>query len=196
MLLMIDNYDSFTYNLVQYFSELGEEVVVFRNDEITLDKISQLNPDRMVISPGPCTPNEAGVSLSAIKQFSANLPVLGVCLGHQSIGQAFGGKIVHAQQLMHGKTSPIFHNNTGVFCDLPNPFVATRYHSLVIDRSSLPDCLEITAWTEDNEIMGVRHKSLSIEGIQFHPESILSEHGHQMLQNFLNQKLAVIKDHS
>ncbi len=189
MLLMIDNYDSFTYNLVQYFSELGEEVVVFRNDEITLDKISQLNPDRMVISPGPCTPNEAGVSLSAIKQFSASVPVLGVCLGHQSIGQAFGGKIVHAQQLMHGKTSPIFHNNIGVFCDLPNPFVATRYHSLVIDRSSLPDCLEITAWTEDNEIMGVRHKSLSIEGIQFHPESILSEHGHQMLQNFLNQSL-------
>jgi len=189
MLLMIDNYDSFTYNLVQYFSELGEEVVVFRNDEITLDKISQLNPDRMVISPGPCTPNEAGVSLSAIKLFSASIPVLGVCLGHQSIGQAFGGKIVHAQQLMHGKTSPIFHNNTGVFCDLPNPFVATRYHSLVIDRSSLPHCLEITACTEDNEIMGVRHKSLSIEGIQFHPESILSEHGHQMLQNFLNQSL-------
>lgn len=187
MLLMIDNYDSFTYNLVQYFSELGEKVVVYRNDEITVDKISELSPERIVISPGPCTPNEAGVSLSVIHQFSQNIPVLGVCLGHQSIGQAFGGQIVHAKQLMHGKTSPIYHNNTGVFRDLPNPFIATRYHSLVVERSTLPDCLEITAWTEDDEIMGIRHKTLAIEGIQFHPESILSEHGHQMLENFLNR---------
>ena len=188
MLLMIDNYDSFTYNLVQYFSELGEKVVVFRNDEISLEKISQLNPQRIVISPGPCTPNEAGVSLSVISQFSQNIPVLGVCLGHQSIGQAFGGRIVHAKQLMHGKTSPIFHRNEGVFRNLPNPFIATRYHSLVVERSTLPDCLEVTAWTEDDEIMGLRHKTLTIEGIQFHPESILSEHGHQMLENFLNAK--------
>ena len=188
MLLMIDNYDSFTYNLVQYFSELGEKVVVFRNDEISLEKISQLNPQRIVISPGPCTPNEAGVSLSVINQFSQNIPVLGVCLGHQSIGQAFGGRIVHAKQLMHGKTSPIFHRNEGVFRNLPNPFIATRYHSLVVERSTLPDCLEVTAWTEDDEIMGLRHKTLAIEGIQFHPESILSEHGHQMLENFLNAK--------
>lgn len=187
MLLMIDNYDSFTYNLVQYFCELGEKVVVYRNDEITVDKISELNPERIVISPGPCTPNEAGVSLSVIHQFSQNIPVLGVCLGHQSIGQAFGGRIVHAKQLMHGKTSPIYHHNTGVFRDLPNPFIATRYHSLVVERSTLPDCLEITAWTEDDEIMGIRHKTLAIEGIQFHPESILSEHGHQMLENFLNR---------
>ena len=188
MLLMIDNYDSFTYNLVQYFSELGEKVVVFRNDEISLEKISQLNPQRIVISPGPCPPNEAGVSLSVISQFSQNIPVLGVCLGHQSIGQAFGGRIVHAKQLMHGKTSPIFHRNEGVFRNLPNPFIATRYHSLVVERSTLPDCLEVTAWTEDDEIMGLRHKTLAIEGIQFHPESILSEHGHQMLENFLNAK--------
>lgn len=188
MLLMIDNYDSFTYNLVQYFSELGEKVVVFRNDEISLEKISQLNPQRIVISPGPCTPNEAGVSLSVISQFSQNIPVLGVCLGHQSIGQAFGGRIVHAKQLMHGKTSSIFHRNEGVFRNLPNPFIATRYHSLVVERSTLPDCLEVTAWTEDDEIMGLRHKTLAIEGIQFHPESILSEHGHQMLENFLNAK--------
>ena len=187
MLLMIDNYDSFTYNLVQYFSELGEEVVVFRNDEITLDKIVDLKPERIVISPGPCTPNEAGVSLSVVNNFSGKIPVLGVCLGHQSIGQAFGGHIVHAKQLMHGKTSPVFHHDTGVFHGLPNPFIATRYHSLVVDRSTLPDCLEITAWTEDDEIMGIRHKSIAIEGVQFHPESILSEHGHQMLQNFLDQ---------
>lgn len=187
MLLMIDNYDSFTYNLVQYFSELGEKVAVYRNDEITLDKIAQLNPERIVISPGPCTPNEAGVSLAVINQFSQNIPVLGVCLGHQSIGQAFGGRVVHAKQLMHGKTSPIFHHDTGVFRGLPNPFTATRYHSLVVERATLPDCLEITAWTEDGEIMGIRHKTLAIEGIQFHPESILSEHGHQMLENFLHR---------
>ncbi|MBX9917182.1 MAG: aminodeoxychorismate/anthranilate synthase component II [Nitrosomonadaceae bacterium] len=188
MLLMIDNYDSFTYNLVQYFSELGEKVAVYRNDEITLDKIAQLNPERIVISPGPCTPNEAGVSLAVINQFSQNIPVLGVCLGHQSIGQAFGGRVVHAKQLMHGKTSPIFHHDTGVFRGLPNPFTATRYHSLVVERATLPDCLEITAWTEDGEIMGIRHKTLAIEGIQFHPESILSEHGHQMLENFLHRQ--------
>ncbi|MBL8499405.1 MAG: aminodeoxychorismate/anthranilate synthase component II [Nitrosomonas sp.] len=188
MLLMIDNYDSFTYNLVQYFSELGEKVAVYRNDEITLNKIAQLNPERIVISPGPCTPNEAGVSLAVINQFSQNIPVLGVCLGHQSIGQAFGGRVVHAKQLMHGKTSPIFHHDTGVFRGLPNPFTATRYHSLVVERATLPDCLEITAWTEDGEIMGIRHKTLAIEGIQFHPESILSEHGHQMLENFLHRQ--------
>lgn len=187
MLLMIDNYDSFTYNLVQYFAELGEKVVVYRNDEISLDIISQLKPERIVISPGPCTPNEAGISLAVINQFSQSIPVLGVCLGHQSIGQAFGGQVIHAKQLMHGKTSFIFHHNQGVFRNLPNPFIATRYHSLVVERSTLPDCLEVTAWTEDNEIMGLRHKTLAIEGIQFHPESILSEHGHQMLENFLKQ---------
>ncbi len=185
MLLMIDNYDSFTYNLVQYFGELGETVEVFRNDEITLERIKALNAQRIVISPGPCTPNEAGVSLSLLKEYGGQVPTLGVCLGHQSIGQAFGGKIVHAKQIMHGKTSPIYHHDMGVFQGLPNPFTATRYHSLVIERESLPDCLEITAWTEDGEIMGVRHKLLPIEGVQFHPESILSEHGHQLLRNFL-----------
>ena len=187
MLLVIDNYDSFTYNLVQYFAELGERIVVFRNDQISLNKIAELSPDRIVISPGPCTPKEAGISLATIDQFSRDIPILGVCLGHQSIGQAFGGRIIHAKQLMHGKTSPIYHHGTGVFRNLPNPFIATRYHSLVIERASLPDCLEVTAWTEDDEIMGIRHKTLAIEGIQFHPETILSEHGHQMLQNFLNQ---------
>ena len=187
MLLVIDNYDSFTYNLVQYFAELGERIVVFRNDQISLNKIAELSPDRIVISPGPCTPKEAGISLATIDRFSRDIPILGVCLGHQSIGQAFGGRIIHAKQLMHGKTSPIYHHGTGVFRNLPNPFIATRYHSLVIERASLPDCLEVTAWTEDDEIMGIRHKTLAIEGIQFHPESILSEHGHQMLQNFLNQ---------
>ncbi len=186
---MIDNYDSFTYNLVQYFSELGEDVLVYRNDEITVDRIFELNPERIVISPGPCTPNEAGVSLAVINQFSQDIPVLGVCLGHQSIGQAFGGRVIHAKQLMHGKTSLIFHHNVGVFENLPNPFTATRYHSLVVERSTLPDCLEITAWTEDDEIMGIRHKTLAIEGIQFHPESILSEHGHQMLKNFLQHSI-------
>ncbi|MDD5181426.1 MAG: aminodeoxychorismate/anthranilate synthase component II [Gallionellaceae bacterium] len=185
MLLMIDNYDSFTYNLVQYFAELGEEVAVHRNDEITLEQIEVLQPGHIVISPGPCTPNEAGVSVPAIKQFAGRIPILGVCLGHQSIGQAFGGHIVHARQLMHGKTSPIFHNNSSVFRGLPNPFTATRYHSLVIERESLPDCLEITAWTDDGEIMGVRHKTLAVDGVQFHPESILTEHGHDMLKNFL-----------
>ncbi len=187
MLLMIDNYDSFTYNLVQYFSELGETVIVHRNDEINLDKITELSPERIVISPGPCTPNKAGVSLSVIQQFGTQIPVLGVCLGHQSIGQAFGGKITHAKQLMHGKTSSIYHNSIGVFSNLPNPFTGTRYHSLVVDRNTLPSCLEITAWTEDGEIMGIKHKSLPIEGIQFHPESILSEYGHKILKNFLIQ---------
>ena len=182
---MVDNYDSFTYNLVQYFAELGEEVNVHRNDEITLEQISALNPQHIVISPGPCTPNEAGVSVATIKQFAGKIPILGVCLGHQSIGQAFGGKIIHAKNLMHGKISQIFHNNTSVFQGLPSPFIATRYHSLVIDRSTLPDCLEMTAWTDDGEIMGVRHKTLAVEGVQFHPESILTEHGHAMLKNFL-----------
>ncbi len=185
MLLMIDNYDSFTYNLVQYFAELGEEVAVYRNDEITLEQIEALKPQHIVISPGPCTPNEAGVSVPTIRRFAGRIPILGVCLGHQSIGQAFGGHIIHAKQLMHGKTSSIFHNSTSVFRSLPNPFTATRYHSLVIERETLPDCLEITAWTEDGEIMGVRHKTLAVEGVQFHPESILTEHGHDMLKNFL-----------
>jgi len=186
MLLMIDNYDSFTYNLVQYLGELGQEVQVFRNDEITLGEIETLAPEFLMISPGPCTPDEAGISLAAIDHFAGRIPILGVCLGHQSIGQAFGGRIVHAQQLMHGKVSPVFHSGQGVFAGLASPVNCTRYHSLVIERDSLPDCLEITAWTEDGEIMGVRHKTLQIEGVQFHPESILTEHGHAMLANFLN----------
>ncbi len=185
MLLMIDNYDSFTYNLVQYLGELGQDVQVHRNDEITLEQINAMHPEKIVISPGPCTPNEAGISVPLIKEFAGKIPMLGVCLGHQSIGQAFGGNIIHAKQLMHGKTSLIHHNNVGVFKDLPNPYTATRYHSLVIERETLPDCLEITAWTEDGEIMGVRHKTLAIEGVQFHPESILTEHGHDLLNNFL-----------
>jgi anthranilate synthase component 2 len=185
MLLMIDNYDSFTYNLVQYFAELGAEVVVHRNDEISVAQIAALNPQHIVISPGPCTPNEAGISVPLIKAFAGKIPILGVCLGHQSIGQAFGGKIIHAKQLMHGKTSEIHHNNTSVFRGLPNPFTATRYHSLVIERQSLPECLDITAQSDDGEIMGVRHKTLAVHGVQFHPESILTEHGHDMLKNFL-----------
>lgn len=188
MLLMIDNYDSFTYNLVQYFAELGEQVQVCRNDEISIEQIIDLSPQHLVISPGPCTPNEAGVSVAAIKHFAGKIPLLGVCLGHQSIGQAFGGKIIHAKTLMHGKTSLIFHHGNSVFTGLPNPFTATRYHSLVIERDTLPDCLEITAWTEDGEIMGVRHKTLAVHGVQFHPESILTEHGHDMLKNFLEGK--------
>ncbi len=190
MLLMIDNYDSFTYNVVQYLGELKADVNVVRNDEITVDEIVALQPERIVVSPGPCTPNEAGVSMAVIEHFAGKLPVLGICLGHQSIGQVFGGKIVRARQVMHGKTSPIYHNNQGVFAGLRNPFEATRYHSLVIEKESLPDCLEITAWTqtedgEVDEIMGVRHKTLAVEGVQFHPESILTEHGHDLLQNFL-----------
>mgnify|MGYP002632511286 FL=1 len=187
MLLMIDNYDSFTYNLVQYFGELGEDVMVFRNDELTPDEIIKLEPSFIVISPGPCTPMEAGVSISLIERHCEKIPILGVCLGHQSIGQAFGGKIIHAKQLMHGKTALIFHNDTGVFHNLPNPFTATRYHSLAIEEKSLPDCLEITARAEDGEIMGVRHKDLAIQGVQFHPESFLTEHGHKLLKNFLTQ---------
>ena len=186
MLLMIDNYDSFTYNLVQYFAELGADVVVRRNDEVTVEQIAKMNPQHIVVSPGPCTPNEAGISVAAIKHFAGKIPLLGVCLGHQSIGQAFGGRIIHAKQLMHGKTSLIHHNDNSVFTGLPNPFTATRYHSLVIERESLPDCLEITAWTDDNEIMGVRHRTLAVEGVQFHPESILTEHGHALLKNFLD----------
>jgi len=185
MLLMIDNYDSFTYNLVQYFGELGQDVQVYRNDEIDLERVAELNPRHIVISPGPCTPNEAGISLALINEFKGKIPLLGVCLGHQSIGQAFGGKIIKAKMLMHGKTSLIHHENIGVFKDLPNPYTATRYHSLVIEKESLPDCLEITAWTEDGEIMGVRHKALAIEGVQFHPESVLTEHGHALLDNFI-----------
>ena len=192
MLLMIDNYDSFTYNLVQYLGELGADVRVFRNDRITLQEIEDMDPAKIVISPGPCTPNEAGVSIDTIKQFAGRVPILGVCLGHQSIGQAFGGRIGHAQAIMHGKTSLVSHNDSGVFKGLPNPFEATRYHSLVIEQASLPECLEVTAWTTDangdrEEIMGVRHKTLAVEGVQFHPESILTQYGHDLLRNFLNQ---------
>ena len=185
MLLMIDNYDSFTYNLVQYLGELGQDVQVYRNDEIDLKKIADLEPKYIVISPGPCTPNEAGISLALIKEFAGKIPLLGVCLGHQSIGQAFGGKIIKAKTLMHGKTSLIHHTSTGVFKNLPNPYTATRYHSLVIERETIPDCLAITAWTDDGEIMGVKHKTLAVEGVQFHPESVLTEHGHDLLNNFL-----------
>ncbi len=192
MLLMIDNYDSFTYNIVQYLGELGQQVEVYRNDHIELDAIKQKNPQYLVISPGPCTPNEAGVSVAAIETFAGQIPIMGVCLGHQSIGQAFGGKIVRAKEVMHGKTSPIYHKNTGMFAGLPNPVQVTRYHSLVIEQESLPDCLEVTAWTQNeqgemDEIMGVRHKTLAIEGVQFPPESILTDQSHQMLKSFLEQ---------
>ena len=192
MLLMIDNYDSFTYNLVQYFGELGADVQVHRNDKITIQEIEALNPEKIVLSPGPCTPNEAGISLDVIKHFAGKRPILGVCLGHQAIGQAFGGEIIHAREIMHGKTSPVYHKNIGVFEGLNNPVIATRYHSLVINKNSLPDCFEITAWTQNNdgsldEIMGVRHKELPIEGVQFHPESILTEQGHALLKNFLDR---------
>jgi len=190
--VMVDNYDSFTYNLVQYFGELGADVTVVRNDQVTVDDIAALAPDKIVISPGPCTPKEAGISVETILRFAGQIPILGVCLGHQSIGYAFGGNIIHAKQIMHGKTSLVYHHDIGVFKDLNNPFTATRYHSLVIEQATLPDCLEVTAWTQDeagnlDEIMGVRHKTLAIEGVQFHPESILTEHGHDMLRNFLNQ---------
>ena len=190
MLLMIDNYDSFTYNLVQYFGELGADVVVKRNDEVTLQDIENLVPERLVISPGPCSPNEAGISMAAIEHFAGKLPILGVCLGHQSIGQVFGGQVVRADAVMHGKTSPIYHRDEGVFKGLSNPFEATRYHSLVVDRHTLPDCLEITAWTQNQDgtmdkIMGMRHREFKIEGVQFHPESILTEHGHDLLKNFM-----------
>lgn len=185
MLLFIDNYDSFTYNIVQYLAQLGQDVLVKCNDEITLDEIAALNPHYLVIGPGPCTPKEAGISVAAMQHFAGKLPILGVCLGHQTIGEAFGGKVVRAKTLMHGKTSPVFHHNTGVFHDLPNPVICTRYHSLVIDRDTLPEHLQITAWTEDGEIMGVRHRDFAIEGVQFHPEGLLTEHGHDMLNNFL-----------
>ena len=185
MLLMIDNYDSITYNLVQYFGELGEDVRTFRNDEITIQQIETLKPDRICISPGPCTPAEAGICIPVLQHFAGKIPMLGVCLGHQAIGAAFGGKVIRAKEIMHGKTSEITHTGLGVFRGLPSPFTVIRYHSLAIDRESLPDCLEITAWTEDSEIMGVRHKQFAIEGVQFHPESILSEHGHAVLKNFL-----------
>ncbi len=187
MLAMIDNYDSFTYNLVQYFGELGQEVRVFRNDEIDIGALDALDPAYLVISPGPCTPNEAGISVAAIAHFKGRLPIFGVCLGHQSIGQAFGGKIVHAQAIMHGKTSMITHTGTGIFEGVSNPFRATRYHSLVIEKQSIPDCLEVTAWTDDGEIMAVSHRELEIEGVQFHPESLLTEHGHALLENFLGE---------
>ena len=192
MLLMIDNYDSFTYNLVQYFGELDQEVQVYRNDEITVKDIAAKKPKYLVVSPGPCTPNEAGISVEAIKTFAGDIPILGVCLGHQSIGQVFGGQIVRAGRVMHGKISPVYHNDLGVFKGLNKPFNATRYHSLVIDKNSLPDCLEMTSWTQNGdggieEIMGVRHKTLPVEGVQFHPESILTEHGHMLLQNYLTQ---------
>jgi anthranilate synthase component 2 len=185
MLLMIDNYDSFTYNLVQYFGELGEQVRVARNDEIALDEIERLAPGRICISPGPCSPTEAGISLDVIQRFAGRVPILGVCLGHQAIGHAFGGRVVRARRLMHGKTDAIEHAGAGVFAGLPSPFTATRYHSLAVERESLPDCLEVTAWTADGEIMGLRHRSLAVEGVQFHPESIASEHGHALLRNFL-----------
>lgn len=193
MILMIDNYDSFTYNVVQYLGELKADVKVVRNDEVTLDEVAALAPEKIVISPGPCTPNEAGISVATIERFAGEIPILGICLGHQSIGQAFGGKVVRAREVMHGKTSPIYHNNTGVFKGLPNPFEATRYHSLVVEQESLPNCLEVTAWTqteagEMDEIMGFRHRELAVEGVQFHPESILTENGHDMLENFLQNE--------
>ena len=191
--LMIDNYDSFTYNLVQYLQELGAEVLVHRNDQITLEQMAALKADRLMISPGPCTPNEAGISMKAIRHFAGKLPILGVCLGHQAIGQVFGGEVVRARTVMHGKTSPVHHTAEGVFAGLPSPFTATRYHSLVVRRETLPDCFEVTAWTQredgsEDEIMGLRHKTLAVEGVQFHPESILTEHGHAMLKNFLEQE--------
>jgi len=188
MLLMIDNYDSFTYNLVQYFAELGEEVKVFRNDEIAVEDIAKLNPARICISPGPCSPAEAGISVETIKRYAGQIPILGVCLGHQAIGEAFGGKVIRAQKVMHGKTDLIHHTGAGVFKNLPDPFKVTRYHSLAIEKSSLPAVLEVTATSSDGEIMGVRHRELAVEGVQFHPESILSEHGHALLKNFLLNK--------
>jgi len=185
MLLMIDNYDSFTYNLVQYLGELGADVKVVRNDEVTVEQVETMRPDRIVISPGPCSPNEAGISLAVIERLGSRVPILGVCLGHQAIGQAYGGRVVHAKTLMHGKTSPIRHSGRGVFGGLPNPFTATRYHSLAVERESLPGALEVTAWTDDGEIMGLAHRDVRVEGVQFHPESILTEHGHALLKNFL-----------
>ncbi|MEJ3721562.1 aminodeoxychorismate/anthranilate synthase component II [Paenibacillus polymyxa] len=191
MILVIDNYDSFTYNLVQYLGELGEEVTVKRNDEIDVKGIEELAPEHILISPGPCTPNEAGISLDVISHFKGRIPIFGVCLGHQAIGQAFGGKVIRADRLMHGKTSPILHHNTSVFEGLPSPFIATRYHSLLVERESLPECLEITSETAEGEIMGLRHKEFAVEGVQFHPESIITDYGHQLLRNFLKRKVGV-----
>ncbi|MCP3747969.1 aminodeoxychorismate/anthranilate synthase component II [Paenibacillus sp. A3M_27_13] len=191
MILVIDNYDSFTYNLVQYLGELGEEVTVKRNDEIDVKGIEELAPEHILISPGPCTPNEAGISLDVISHFKGRIPIFGVCLGHQAIGQAFGGKVIRAERLMHGKTSPILHHNTSVFEGLPSPFTATRYHSLLVEHESLPECLEITAETAEGEIMGLRHKEFAVEGVQFHPESIITDYGHQLLRNFLKRKVGV-----
>lgn len=185
MIVMIDNYDSFTYNLVQYLNELGEKVQVYRNDKITCDEIESLKPNFLIVSPGPCSPNEAGVTLAAIRRFAGVIPILGVCLGHQAIGQAFGGRVVRADRLMHGKTSPIHHGGQSIFRDIPSPFIATRYHSLIVDRNHLPDCLEVSAWTDEGEVMGLRHRNYPVEGVQFHPESIMTEYGHRVLQNFL-----------
>lgn len=195
MILMIDNYDSFTYNIVQYLGELGAEVKVVRNDECTIDDIHAMAPEKIIISPGPCAPDQAGISLAVVEEFSGKIPILGICLGHQSIGQFFGGEVVRAQQVMHGKTSPVYHSGKGVFTGLNNPFIATRYHSLVLAKDKLPECLEVTSWTETSsgeidEIMGLQHKSLAVEGVQFHPESILSEHGHDLLRNFLDSEVS------
>lgn len=185
MILMIDNYDSFTYNLVQFLGEMGEELQVFRNDKITIEQIAEMNPDHIVVSPGPCSPNEAGISLKVIEHFSGKIPILGVCLGHQSIAQAFGGNVIRSERLMHGKTSPVFHDGRTIFTGVPSPFTATRYHSLIVERETLPDCLEISAWTEEGEIMGIRHKELLVEGVQFHPESIITDFGKDLLRNFI-----------
>ena len=193
MILVIDNYDSFTYNLVQYLGELGEQPIVRRNDEISLEDIDQMNPDHVLISPGPCTPNEAGVSLALVDHFKGRIPILGVCLGHQAIGQAFGGEVIRAPLMMHGKTSEIYHDGKTIFAGLPNPFTATRYHSLIVRREMLPDCLEVSAETEDGIIMGLRHKAYEIEGVQFHPESIITQHGHQLLRNFLNEEAVTVQ---
>lgn len=185
MILMIDNYDSFTYNLVQFLGEMGQELQVFRNDKITLEQIETMKPDHIVISPGPCSPNEAGISLQVIEHFAGKIPLLGVCLGHQSIAQAFGGKVIRSERLMHGKTSPVYHDERTIFSGIPSPFTATRYHSLIVEKESLPDCLEVSAWTEEGEIMGLRHKTLRIEGVQFHPESIITDYGKELLRNFI-----------
>lgn len=185
MILMIDNYDSFTFNLVQFLGELGQELVVKRNDEVTISDIEQMKPDFLMISPGPCSPNEAGVSMNVIKHFAGRIPIFGVCLGHQSIAQVFGGDVVRAERLMHGKTSPMYHDGKTIFSEIPNPFTATRYHSLIVKKETLPECLEVTSWTEEGEIMGLRHKTLPIEGVQFHPESIMTSHGKELLQNFI-----------
>ncbi|KQL32364.1 aminodeoxychorismate/anthranilate synthase component II [Psychrobacillus sp. FJAT-21963] len=194
MILMIDNYDSFTYNLVQYIGELGERVTVVRNDELSISEIEQLSPSIIVVSPGPCTPNEAGISLDVITHFAGKIPVFGVCLGHQSIGQAFGGKVIRAERLMHGKTSPVYHDGKGVNTNMPNPFQATRYHSLLVEKESLPDCLEVTSWTDEGEIMGLRHKEFAVEGVQFHPESIMTEEGKKLIQNFFEAYSPAVRE--